>query len=69
MEITTNIWFGSSNTISPLHHDSRNNILTQIVGYKYIRIYSQKFSIYPLEGKLSNSRYKICFFIYFFMIL
>ena len=47
--IQSNIWFGPAWTITPLHHDPYHNILCQIVGKKYIRLYSPHESqrLYP----------------------
>lgn len=53
-----NAWFGPAGTVTPLHHDPHHNILAQVVGKKYVRLYPASFSeeLYPhTESMLKNS--------------
>ncbi|XP_057473119.1 lysine-specific demethylase JMJ30-like [Actinidia eriantha] len=53
-----NAWFGPAGTVTPLHHDPHHNILAQVVGKKYVRLYPASISedLYPhSESMLSNS--------------
>ena len=54
---SVNCWFGPKGTVTPLHNDPKHNILCQVVGFKYLRIYSPQQSemLYAREGILNNT--------------
>jgi hypothetical protein len=47
-----NVWMGTGGTRSPLHFDSYDNLLVQVVGAKYVRLYScdQTDKLYVIKG-------------------
>ena len=41
VDVDVNVWFGPRATVSPLHFDQKDNILVQVTGCKYVRIYDK----------------------------
>ncbi|CAG2165173.1 unnamed protein product [Oppiella nova] len=55
VDVDINAWFGPKGTVSPLHFDPKDNLLAQVFGHKYVRIYSSdtpREAIYPNDCRL-----------------
>ncbi|KAK9830459.1 hypothetical protein WJX72_011885 [[Myrmecia] bisecta] len=55
---SVNAWFGPAGTVTPLHYDPHHNLLSQVVGCKYVRLYPPEATprLYPYnQGLTTNS--------------
>lgn len=52
-------WLGPAGTVSPLHTDPFHNLLGQVVGHKYVRLFAagETPKLYPRSGALCNNSY------------
>lgn len=53
------VWWGSKGTVTPIHYDSFPNLLAQVVGYKYVRLYAPSETPYLYPGTSDGSADKI----------
>ncbi|XP_068630186.1 bifunctional peptidase and arginyl-hydroxylase JMJD5 [Battus philenor] len=55
--VDINAWYGPQGTLSPLHYDSKRNLLAQVVGKKQIFLFSPKDTdyLYPYEDTLLHN--------------
>jgi len=57
--VDINAWFGPANTVSPTHYDPKHNLLSQIFGKKFVRLYPPSESValnpHPPDTLLFNT--------------
>ncbi|GMH45962.1 hypothetical protein BSKO_13926 [Bryopsis sp. KO-2023] len=58
---SVNAWFGPPFTITPLHYDPHHNLLSQVVGRKYVRLYPPSCTekLLPFEDEMRKNSSQI----------
>ena len=53
-----NAWVGTAGTVTPCHFDSYDNLLGQVAGFKFVRLYAESDSpfLYRSAGALAENR-------------
>jgi Cupin-like domain len=61
VQLQLHSWFGPSGTVSPLHYDPDHNLLAQVVGVKFIRMFPPSCSpyLYPTPSNMMQNTSQI----------
>lgn len=57
VDVDISVYFGPAGTVSPLHYDPKHNLLAQVFGRKYVRLYSKETTkyLYPRHNTWLNN--------------
>eukprot|EP01134_Creolimax_fragrantissima_P008355 CFRG8355T1 len=60
-DVRLNAWLGPADTVSPLHYDTDHNMFCQVMGAKYLRLFSPQMTecLYPFQDHLLSNTSQI----------